>query len=104
MMNLEGYLLTCLQEECNEVGQRISKIQRFGINECQPGQPYDNRERCRQEIIDLISTIDCLVKTGSIAPIHKDELKPKKQRIKDYMKLSVDHGLLDPEAIEQMPR
>ena len=37
-MNLHQFLSDLLQEECNEVGQRASKLSRFGYDEIQPGQ------------------------------------------------------------------
>lgn len=53
----ENELLIILSEECNEVGQRAAKMQRFGINEIQPGQPHTNRERLSQEVGDLMGVL-----------------------------------------------
>ena len=41
-MNLHQFLSVLVQEECNEVGQRASKLTRFGFDEVQPGQPLNN--------------------------------------------------------------
>ena len=46
-------LLTILAEECCEVGQRVSKALRFGIDEIQPGQDLTNAERIMQEVGDI---------------------------------------------------
>jgi hypothetical protein len=53
-MNLHQFLSDLLQEECNEVGQRASKLSRFGHDEIQPGQPYTNYERLEDELDDLL--------------------------------------------------
>lgn len=53
-MNLHQFLSTLLQEECNEVGQRASKLSRFGYDEVQTGQPLNNLERLEDEIDDLL--------------------------------------------------
>lgn len=44
-MNLQEHLLSCLAEECAEVGQCVSKALRFGLQDAQPGQPLTNLER-----------------------------------------------------------
>ena len=46
-------ILEILHEECNEVGQRISKAQRFGLDEIQEGQSLTNAERIAIEVGDL---------------------------------------------------
>ncbi len=61
---LERELLTILAEECCEVGQRVSKALRFGVNEIQPGQPLTNAQRISEELGDLFSVVDHLVELG----------------------------------------
>ena len=41
----QEYLLICLGEECDEVGQRVTKALRFGLSEVQHGQPLNNGDR-----------------------------------------------------------
>ena len=53
-MTLIQYLCLLISEECNEVGQRASKLSRFGHDEVQPGQTLDNFERLRGEKVDLM--------------------------------------------------
>ena len=53
-MNLHQFLSVLVQEECNEVGQRASKLTRFGFDEVQPGQPLNNLQRLEDEIDDLL--------------------------------------------------
>ena len=68
-------LLTIFEEECLEVieqcsamivqatkaGQRASKALRFGLDDVQPGQPFDNAQRLGQEIGDLCRVIEYMV-------------------------------------------
>jgi hypothetical protein len=46
-------ILKNLIEECSEVIQRATKMQRFGINEVQPGQTLNNAERLSLEVGNL---------------------------------------------------
>lgn len=47
-MKRHEHLLSILAEECCEVGQRVSKALRFGLDEVQPGQDLSNAERIKQ--------------------------------------------------------
>lgn len=58
----EDELLKVLIEECSEVIQRASKLQRFGRDEQQPGQPLTNRERLSEEIGQLLFMIEMLAR------------------------------------------
>jgi len=57
-------LLTILAEECCEVGQRVSKALRFGVDEVQPGQPWCNGERIALELGDIEAVVLRLVALG----------------------------------------
>jgi hypothetical protein len=46
-------LLEILIEECAEVQQRATKMLRFGVEEIQPGQFLNNRDRLSLELGDL---------------------------------------------------
>ena len=88
MLTREQYLLGCLGEECAEVAQRASKAVRFGMNEVQPGQELNNRQRLEYELSDLISV--CLMLGIKIAP------NPEKAtKVEKYMKLSRERGILE---------
>ena len=43
-MNQEEEVMAILQEECAEVIQAISKINRFGMDNIKPGKPKTNRQ------------------------------------------------------------
>jgi len=56
-MDRQQYLLTKLAEEASEVAQIALKTQQFGMDESRPNQPYTNRERIHQELIDLLTIV-----------------------------------------------
>ena len=62
----QAELLDILVEECAEVQQRVIKAKRFGLDEVQPEQPYDNTERTSQEVGDLLAVIELCVNAGLI--------------------------------------
>ena len=49
------------QEECSEVIQAISKINRFGFDSRHPEKTYNNREHLEEEVGDLLAMIDLLI-------------------------------------------
>ena len=51
------YLLTCLQEECAEVIQVISKIKRFGLDDCHPDTGVVNKDWLIAEMHDVSTLI-----------------------------------------------
>ncbi len=59
-------LLKCLIEECSEVIQRVTKAQRFGLDEIQPGQRLTNEERILEEVIDIQVVIEFLRECGRL--------------------------------------
>lgn len=63
---IERELLTILAEECCEVGQRVSKALRFGIDEIQPGQDLTNAERIMLELGDIFAVMEKLEQHGVI--------------------------------------
>lgn len=94
------YLCQLISEECNEVGQRASKLSRFGVNEVQPGQPLDNFERLRAEKADFLVVYELLlVATGradkDAFAIDATERKAKHDKIIKFSWLSVENGMLD---------
>ena len=45
----EKEVMDILQEECAEVIQAVSKINRFGADNVKPGKPKTNREQLEEE-------------------------------------------------------
>lgn len=96
-MNRAEHLLTCLAEECTEVGQRVTKALRFGLNEVQPGQPLTNAQRIVEELNDLWSVAYILLDEGIIqfgnepsGPI----ISAKRAKIEKFMAIARDQGAL----------
>lgn len=91
MTRLE-HLLWILSEECDEVGQRASKAARFGLAEVQPGQPFSNAWRIRQEFGDLIAAYEML----GIEMPSRVEIEEKKIKVEKFLKYSAECGTLTP--------
>ena len=105
-MNLHQFISDLLQEECNEVGQRASKLSRFGYDEIQPGQPLNNLERLEDEIDDLLLRRALLhmaidkEKKGVVIRDRKWVQKGKK--VLAFAKLSMDRNQISPTVFRQV--
>lgn len=60
-------IMNILQEECAEVIQAVSKINRFGIDKVKPGKPKTNREHLEDELGDVLAMIDLLIKNNVVS-------------------------------------
>lgn len=95
-MNIRQYLLICLAEECAEVTQRVTKTLRFGEDEIQPGQDFDNTDRLSFELCDLVAIVELLQEQN--IPLELDDreaIEAKKLKIAKFMRLSIDRGTLE---------
>lgn len=99
-MNRTEHLLSCLAEECCEVGQRVSKALRFSLAEVQEssiGNPkqLSNAERISEEMRDVYAVAVLLVEARVIpdfrASIH---VEYKRERILKYMEHAHKTGAL----------
>ena len=72
-------ILNILTEECAEVIQAISKVQRFGIDNTNPFSTETNREHLEQEIGDVLTMIDLLYVKGIIS--NENVLEAQKRKI-----------------------
>ena len=62
MQKKDQEVMSILQEECAEVIQAVSKIQRFGFDTRWPeDSPLDNRGRMEEELGDLLAMIQLLI-------------------------------------------
>lgn len=98
MFNLDEYLLICLAEECAEIQQRVTKALRFGLFEFEPGQPYNNIQRLRDEINDLYGVLELTNEHDSdliLAKIDRKAVDAKKDKVLKYMEYSRDQGTLE---------
>ena len=53
-------VMNILSEECAEVIQAVSKINRFGMDNYKPGKLKTNRQHLEEELGDLMAMIDIL--------------------------------------------
>jgi len=90
-MNRTDHLLTILDEECHEVGQRTTKALRFGLDEVQEGQSMTNAERIMVEMADLIAVYDML----ELPWPGDDRIAAKKERVEHFLEYSKSIGRLD---------
>lgn len=96
-MNRTEHLLACLAEECAEVIQRITKAQRWGLAEVQPGQELTNSQRIVQELQDLHAVIDMLDDEGIInMGIDRAAVEEKKRKVEHYIAYAKHCGALKP--------
>ena len=99
-MTRQEHLLTILSEECNEVGQRVSKALRFGLTEVEPGYEFkmNNAERILQEYCDLMAVVHML-RDENILPdwsLSKmsQMMEMKQMKVEKYLEHSKAQGTL----------
>jgi len=63
----EKEVMDILQEECAEVIQAVSKINRFGADNVKPGKPKTNREHLEEELGDMLAMIDIMMELGIVS-------------------------------------
>ncbi len=100
-MTEQEHLLTIVGEECTEVHQRCSKALRFGMEEVQPGQPYNNQERILQEFNDLVAAMELLFNDEISHLIFWNDVVLKKQKIAKYLAYSKECGTLVTPPVNQ---
>lgn len=94
-MNRSEHLLSCLAEECAEVGQRVSKALRFGLQEKQPGQSMTNAERIVTELLDLRAVIEMLEADNAfLVPNNLIVIAIKKAKVEKFMDYAEECGTL----------
>ena|ERR1700743_2315396 len=99
-MKRNQFLLLKLMEECAEVSQRASKQIQFGADEIQKGQDKTNKQRLRDELLDLINIAEMLDEVGELVDValtedeFQDALKQKRDKLNKYLKMSFELGQL----------
>lgn len=77
--------LSIAQEECAEVIQAVSKIQRFGLNNSKGGEAFTNREHLEEEIGDMLAMVDILVDLRIVNVLKINDAKSAKiQKLKTW--------------------
>jgi NTP pyrophosphatase (non-canonical NTP hydrolase) len=94
-MNKLQYLFTCLAEECAEVAQMCSKINRFGVYDKYPEKDSQtNLTRLNKEISDLFGVLEMIRKEGLWVGVDICDMKDKIDKVSKYMKISEKIGAL----------
>jgi NTP pyrophosphatase (non-canonical NTP hydrolase) len=68
-------VMSILQEECAEVIQAVSKINRFGMDNSKPGEVKTNRQHLEEELGDLAAMITLLEMNGVISQFNIEKAK-----------------------------
>lgn len=95
-MNKTEMLTTQLSEECNEIGQMCSKINRFGWDQVYSKLTETNGERLVEELNDMMGVISVLVDEGLIPEdwLDQSKVKRKKEKVLHYLDFSKELGTL----------
>lgn len=96
-MTTTEHLLVILAEECAEVAQRATKALRFGLDETQPGQPYNNAERLMDELVDVRVVLLMLQSEGALpqADCSQETVDRKTEKVRKYMAHAQSCGTLE---------
>jgi len=97
------YLLNKLAEEGSEVAQIALKTAQFGFFEAMPGQPFNNLERCHQELDDIAAIVEMLnEECGFQYEPSRHRILLKKERVKKYRDYSISLGMVEGEVMPQV--
>jgi NTP pyrophosphatase (non-canonical NTP hydrolase) len=91
-MNASQFLLIKLSEECAEVSQRALKQIQFGPNEIQKEQDKTNKQRLKDELLDLLAVTNLLIQEKQIEDFQVYELREAKERKKIKMQKYLDYS------------
>lgn len=93
-MNKQEYLLNCLSEECAEIIQAVSKIQRFGLHSDYAGKT--NLQMLTQEVADFHGVIEAMTQHTSMDLLQYPMrlVNEKQLKLDKYMEMSRELGLL----------
>lgn len=95
-MNQHEHLLTCLAEECAEVGQAVGKALRFGLNDKGPSHVLTNAEYIARELGDVLALVEMLQEHGLIPALDGMHIGCKKAKVKHFMEYAEQRGTLKP--------
>jgi NTP pyrophosphatase (non-canonical NTP hydrolase) len=91
------HLLLTLAEECAETTQRVTKAQRWGLNEVQPGQELNNEQRLRYELNDVFAVVELLYERHGVVLVRDNEMIiAKKSKVLHFMQYAREIGELEP--------
>jgi NTP pyrophosphatase (non-canonical NTP hydrolase) len=85
-------IILILAEECAEVTKEISKIMRFGPDQCKPGKDRTNIQVLEEEIGDLLAMVELLVDKNVGVTNNGLELakKAKFEKLKKWSNITIN--------------
>ena len=85
-------ILIILQEECAEVIVEISKIMRFGPDQCKPNSDETNIQYLQKELGDLIAMIELITdqKVGITMQGLKAAKQGKFEKLKSWSNITIN--------------
>lgn len=95
-MNIDEYLFTCTGEESAEIGQAVSKILRFGLDDINPNTNQTNRVELVKEFNDLVGVLELIQERGIELPglFDRNAIEQKKLKVIKYAEISKKLGRL----------
>jgi len=93
-MNKNEYLLSCISEECNEVGKQVSKILRFGGDDIPPNSSKNNTALLIEEITDLVAVIELYFNQPITNLVEDEAVLNKITKLQKWMEYSKTQGTL----------
>jgi len=103
-MNATEHLMVCGGEEANEVAtaalsvaKALSKVLRFGVNDLNPERGVTAVQHLVAELNDLQGVVELLQEAGvELLGLHdRGAIDAKKRKVRKYMGISQDNGMLD---------
>ena len=101
-MNLDEHALTCVIEECSELIQCATKLQkatakalRFGLDDGYPGTTRTNRADMAEEANDLLGALEYLAERQALPGLFdRQKIEAKKKRIEHWQAHALRAGAL----------
>jgi len=85
-------IILILAEECAEVTKEISKIMRFGPDQCKPGKDRTNIQVLEEELGDLLAMVELLTDKNVGVTVEGLELakKAKFEKLKKWSNIKIN--------------
>jgi hypothetical protein len=99
-MTREEHLLTIIAEECVEIAKCATKALRFGLDDCEPGQPESNARRICLECADLQAVLEMLAASNCMFQLTGRSIDmdvvmaAKKAKVEKFLSYSAERGRL----------
>jgi hypothetical protein len=81
-MTREEHLLVIIAEECSEIAKNATKALRFGLDDCEPGQPDNNATRMLLELTDLLAVFE-MMEVNDVMCAAYDEVTENRRGLMD---------------------